>query len=620
MNNDRSRGRLAGLWGVVLACAWTISPAQRTLEVAPAAVNATDPDLTADGRLVSFRSGGQVLLARPDGSGLTPLPVFSMTNQSLSGDGSRLGLAKFESRTQIFDVPTMTLTPELPFFNNNSLVRISANSARVAFNEALQIMVADADGLNVLQVGAGSNEPGGPDITADGGRVVYVDRTCIQTPNCVFSDHVIIVNADGTGTTLLTSTPGADHRRARISDEGATVIYQRSSPTSFGSHLGAVDGDGANERVLTSLLPIYPWFTPCSFGCDSSDLSGDGLTAVFGTRGFPTIKTAGIFTIRTDGTGLRQVGYGGPAVAINGDGSIVAYTVYQPGFTNPMILATGIPGHVPKELDDLNVAANGQTLSWASSPLANSHNLYRADLASLGSGDFGTCVAGSITASSATDATTPAPGSGFAYLVTGENGTGEGTAGFTSAQVERIPAGSCPPADSDGEAIEDALDNCALVPNPSQANADGDSLGDICDNCPTAADESQIDRDSDRVGDACEAGEDLDGDGVLNMFDNCPTVTNPGQQDSDGDGRGNACDNPNRDQDGDGVADASDNCPEAANPGQEDADGDSIGDACDPEDYDGDGVLNFQDNCPTIPNASQTDTDGDGIGDACEAE
>jgi hypothetical protein len=52
----------------------------------------------------------------------------------------------------------------------------------------------------------------------------------------------------------------------------------------------------------------------------------------------------------------------------------------------------------------------------------------------------------------------------------------------------------------------------------------------------------QADADADGVGDACDLGADTDGDTVADAGDNCPHVANVGQADSDGDGRGDACD------------------------------------------------------------------------------
>ena len=41
-----------------------------------------------------------------------------------------------------------------------------------------------------------------------------------------------------------------------------------------------------------------------------------------------------------------------------------------------------------------------------------------------------------------------------------------------------------PLPDSDGDGIDDAIDNCPAIPNPSQLDTDGDKIGNVCDDTP----------------------------------------------------------------------------------------------------------------------------------------
>ena len=150
--------------------------------------------------------------------------------------------------------------------------------------------------------------------------------------------------------------------------------------------------------------------------------------------------------------------------------------------------------------------------------------------------------------------------------------------------------------DSDGDGIEDSVDNCPTIFNPArpldfggQSNFDEDQTGDVCDPCPLDPETTD-----------CESFDpnDLDRDGIPDTEDNCLGLSNPDQADTDGDGMGDACDafpsddTETQDSDADGVGDNSDNCIDIPNLDQTDTDSDGFGDSCD--------------ECPEVASATHT--------------
>ena len=102
------------------------------------------------------------------------------------------------------------------------------------------------------------------------------------------------------------------------------------------------------------------------------------------------------------------------------------------------------PFSPPGEVQGLRFS-DKQTLEWDAEPSVGAYDLYRDLLSDLSGLGYGDCLQSEIASRSAVDATVPAPGQGFFYLVTAENRLDEeGTKGFASSGAERGNPAPCP--------------------------------------------------------------------------------------------------------------------------------------------------------------------------------
>ena len=175
--------------------------------------------------------------------------------------------------------------------------------------------------------------------------------------------------------------------------------------------------------------------------------------------------------------------------------------------------------------------------------------------------------------------------------------------------------------DTDGDGIEDSLDNCALTPIGDNVNhfgcrlvdldSDNDGVNDLIDQCPGTTLNATVD------GNGCsDYQKDTDGDGINDAEDTCANTSPIGIVVDD-----YGCANYQKDTDDDGITDDVDSCPNTDTNWSVNI----VGCAENQIDSDWDGVMNHLDTCPNTESGvdvnqtgcslSQIDSDSDGVND-----
>jgi Tol biopolymer transport system component len=116
------------------------------------------------------------------------------------------------------------------------------------------------------------------------------------------TDDIEVMNADGTHLRRLTPTGFAPFGRATWSPDGSKVAvagYSRADPSSFPAGIYTVDSDGSDFHLLVRCL------------CAGLAWSPDGREiALTVSPGLSHRRTAGIWVVKADGTGLRRLSSG----------------------------------------------------------------------------------------------------------------------------------------------------------------------------------------------------------------------------------------------------------------------------------------------------------------------
>jgi Tol biopolymer transport system component len=245
--------------------------------------------------------GGGIYAVNADGSGLKRLS--SGDNPALSSDGTRIAFSGF-TEIDVMDAEgggkrTIARSANFARLVGGAVDALgspdwSPDGTKVAFTviegpERLDIGVANSDGTgSKLLTRNGGGEPA---WSPDGKEIAFVSS--IQSENFPQAvETVYVMNADGTGSRVLTDTPAVGMTPV-WSPDGSKIAFAGARVPEEPSHIYVVNLDGTGLTRLTAE----------SVGGNSAAWSPDGSTIAFVAQAPEPILGGIIVTVRSDGTG-----------------------------------------------------------------------------------------------------------------------------------------------------------------------------------------------------------------------------------------------------------------------------------------------------------------------------
>jgi len=292
-------------------------------------------------------------------------------------------------------------------------------------------------------------------------------------------------------------------------------------------------GNGSTQSPV-----YYPATSPAvsPWGVAIADVTGDGNPDVL-------VLDRALYLYRFDGNGAGGFTMAGGFSAVSGRPNVfLGHDGLRASVSYTGVLATGDVNGDGRPDIAIGLQAGGQT-----APVLND-GAVAVDLSTTTAGVYkGGGVAVNLGSQARGVNVVDLTGDGNADIVAGAYG------GKVSLVAQ------LPPLDSDGDGISDYVDDAPYVANAPRLDMNTDGAVNYKDQLDNDYD-SVLGNPQDpstwvRLGDAADP--DNDNDGVPNAVDNCPLTFNPTQADSDHDGVGDACDPLlNRDTDSDGVLDS----------------------------------------------------------------